>query len=90
MPHRYKMTSTGASSAKYGLCEVCHQSVSLVFHQIEERSYTIPADKLPTFEEAVGDHEFVLQGKFSGWTTQGCHNLFGHAECLISRRKEQG
>ena len=35
--YRYNIKSTGASSAKYGNCEVCKLSTSEVFHQMEER-----------------------------------------------------
>jgi RNA polymerase-binding transcription factor DksA len=39
--YRYVLKSTNDSSMKYGVCEVCGQHVSEVFHQIEERHYTI-------------------------------------------------
>jgi hypothetical protein len=60
--HRYTLTSTGASSAKYGNCEVCGKPVSEVFQQTEEKRYE------------------------NGWTRQGCHYLFGHKECLETKR----
>lgn len=38
--YRYKLYSTGYSSARYGACEICNEHVSEVFHQTEERLYT--------------------------------------------------
>lgn len=37
--YRYRLTSTGDSSAKYGNCEICKQYASEVFSQVEERRY---------------------------------------------------
>jgi hypothetical protein len=34
---KYRLETTGDNSAKYGLCEVCHQHVSEVFMQTESR-----------------------------------------------------
>lgn len=39
--YRYKLTNTQESSKKYGVCEVCGKHVSEVYHQIEERQYSI-------------------------------------------------
>ena len=40
--YRYNLRSLGASSVKYGPCEVCGGHVSDVFYQSEERQYTTP------------------------------------------------
>lgn len=37
--YRYKLTSTGYSSSRYGPCEVCGRHASEVFYQSEERAY---------------------------------------------------
>lgn len=37
--YKYRMSSTGFSSKKYGKCEVCGQHVSEVFLQVEQRKY---------------------------------------------------
>lgn len=37
--YRYRMESTGDSSAKYGPCEVCGKHCTEIFHQVEERRY---------------------------------------------------
>jgi hypothetical protein len=37
--YRYRLTSTGDSSAKYGNCEVCNKYASEMFRQSEERAY---------------------------------------------------
>ena len=65
--YRYRLTLTGASSQKYGPCEVCGGHASEVFHQVEERRcvYWAPNGVL---------HQ--------GWTRQGCKDVFGHRECL--------
>ena len=39
MKYRYKLTSTGNSSDRYGKCEVCNENVSDVFVQTEERQF---------------------------------------------------
>lgn len=62
--YKYKLSRMGASSDKYGPCEVCDKHVSDVFHQTESR--------------------YTDRGR---WTFSGCHNLFGHEECLISKRR---
>lgn len=67
--YRYRVSSTGASSLKYGNCQVCAGHASEVFMQTEERAYRI---------------EHLNR---SGWTQSGCHVLFGHLDCLRSRRR---
>ena len=37
--YRYRLTATGASSDKYGPCEVCKKPATAVFHLVEERSF---------------------------------------------------
>lgn len=62
--YRYILYSTRASSAKYGPCEVCKKSVTIVCRQVEERRYP------------------------GGWTREGCHDLFGHEQCLQQVRRQ--
>lgn len=31
--------------------------------------------------------EFWIEGDDGGWTQFGCHNIFGHRECLASKRR---
>ena len=42
MSYAYRLISTGASSDKYGACEVCRTHASEVFHQMETRGYPDP------------------------------------------------
>jgi hypothetical protein len=37
--YRYRITSTDASSSRYGNCEVCGNHVTEVHYQVEERYY---------------------------------------------------
>lgn len=37
--NNYTLKSTGASSSKYGVCEVCKMHVSEVFHQVEKKDF---------------------------------------------------
>ena len=70
--YKYKLFNTGYSSSKYGLCEVCNDYASEIYHQIEMKHYM-----------------FECNSKvYEGWTNYGCHNLFGHKGCLLSKRKE--
>jgi len=57
----YKLISQKASSTKYGLCEICGEHVSEVFHQIESRSY----DDGITYEGCKDyfGHKNCLEGK---------------------------
>lgn len=71
--YRYNLKSTGASSAKYGNCEVCDKHASEVFYQTEERTY-----ELPTFP-----------ANYSGWTGHGCFSYYGHEECLKSQQRNE-
>lgn len=38
--NRYRLSSTGGSSAKFGPCEVCGGHATEVFQQVEERAYS--------------------------------------------------
>lgn len=40
--YKYAITSTHASSDKYGACEVCKKRASEVFSQSEQREYFSP------------------------------------------------
>jgi len=40
--YKYSITSTNASSVKYGNCEICGKHATEVFHQVEGRSYQNP------------------------------------------------
>jgi hypothetical protein len=37
--YRYRLISTGCSSARYGNCEICGEHCAEIFHQVEERQY---------------------------------------------------
>lgn len=69
--YKYRLSKGGASSDKYGLCEVCGGYVSDVYLQTESRWYAF-------------EHHDV---KHSGFTQTGCKSLFGHSQCLISKRR---
>lgn len=45
--YRYRIKSTGGSSAQYGPCEVCNQHASEVFLQVEECEYHNPITNNP-------------------------------------------
>ena len=45
--YRYRITSTGGNSIKYGNCEICGKPATEIFHQVEERSYK------NSFEEVI-------------------------------------
>ena len=79
--YRYKLTTTGAGSAKYGPCEVCGEHVSEVFSQSEERRYNPPGTLKEHLEDAAN-----YKGSAQGWTHAGCVSYFGHKACLISKR----
>lgn len=38
--YRYKISSTGGNSQKYGNCEICGEHATEVFSQSEERQFT--------------------------------------------------
>lgn len=70
--YKYKLSTTNKNSADYGNCEVCGKHCTEVFHQTEERQYTIERDNTIIHE---------------GYTQNQCKNLFGHKECLESLRR---
>lgn len=37
--YRYRIKSTGLSSARFGPCEVCKKHCSEVFHQVEQKEF---------------------------------------------------
>jgi hypothetical protein len=39
--YRYRIKSTGESSKKFGVCEVCGKHVAEVHHQVEEQSFEV-------------------------------------------------
>jgi len=69
--YRYILKSTGNSSSKYGVCEVCGKYATEVFSQSEEKYYNIK-------------HNEKI---YEGWTKHGCQDYFGHKECLESKRR---
>ena len=69
--YRYRIKSLGNSSAKFGNCEICNQHVSDTHYQVEERYYEFNSQDVSR----------------QGWTSNKCHNMFGHKECLEKRRR---
>lgn len=69
--YRYRLYSTGDSSAKYGVCEVCGKHATEVFHQVEERAFYYPENGQT----------------YMGWTQHLCHSFFGHETCLRGKRR---
>lgn len=43
--YKYKITSTGESSQKYGNCEICGKHATEVFSQSEERKYIFEGEE---------------------------------------------
>lgn len=82
--HRYTISSTRASSHKYGPCSVCDKHASEVFRQTEEREYD-PANGAP---KDYAEDAAAYKGGDLGWTHEGCRSLLGHMECLESVRRE--
>lgn len=72
--YRYRIRSTGASSQKYGPCEVCGEHASEMFSQVEERRYKRAAKIRPEMDDY-------------GWTQHECYSFYGHKECLIGKRR---
>jgi hypothetical protein len=70
---RYRLKSTEQSSERLGACEVCNQHASEVFHLTGARLYDRAG------ERGTGPVGF-------GWTHDNCICVFGHADCLKSRR----
>ena len=80
--YRYRLLSTGASSHKYGPCEICGKHATEVFSQCEERTYDLPG----TLEERLEDAAVYIGGML-GWTHDGCCSLYGHKECLTDQQQ---
>lgn len=76
--YRYRGYHAG-SSRQYGNCEICGQPGSEIYHQVEERLYDNSfAPESPQDPEAP---------KGYGWTQHKCHSIFGHLDCLKSKRR---
>jgi len=69
--YRYKLRPLGASSEKYGDCEVCGKNCSDVHYQSEQKHYS--------FIHKGEKHE--------GWTHHETFNRFGHKSCLESQQR---
>ncbi|MCL4296270.1 MAG: hypothetical protein KJ077_11100 [Anaerolineae bacterium] len=63
--YRYRLSSTGNSSAKYGPCEVCGKHASEVFSQSEEREYE-PGQWTGLGCHSYFGHKECLEGKRRG------------------------
>lgn len=101
---RYRMKSTGASSHKYGNCEVCGQHASEVFHQVEERQFFLLVKGSQTrhsdSRRSMGlPNNSITYSKSTtigarpplrdrGWTRNKCTDIFGHYDCLVSARRK--
>jgi hypothetical protein len=72
----YRISHTGASSAKLGPCEVCGKPVSDVHIQVE--GVTFALDDLDGDIGRAGDMAV---------THHGCRDLFGHEACLRAARR---
>jgi hypothetical protein len=69
--YRYNLTSTGESSNKLGLCDVCGKHVTEVHHQTEEKHYKF-------------EHDNTV---YEGWTQHECNSYFGHEACLKNKQR---
>ena len=73
---RYRLTSTGHSSIRFGKCEVCGTHTAEVFHQVEQKLYPRYSEEPQAADAPTG----------YTWTFWRCTDLFGHEECLKSRQ----
>lgn len=69
--HKYRLTSTDASSQKYGVCMCCGEHATEVFIQSEGKYCEFEYD---------GEN-------MNGYTEHNCNSYFGHKECLINKRR---
>ena len=83
--YRYRLTSTGYSSHRYGPCEVCGEHASEVFLQLEARRYHFDADDLASIDDEALRAEIKVEGWM--WTRHNCYSYFGHKLCLIGKRR---
>jgi len=70
---RYRLKHTGQSSERLGVCEVCNGHASDVFHLTGAMLYE---------RAAKPDND---PDRF-GWTHHKCVDVFGHRDCMTSRR----
>ena len=63
--YTYQLKSTGSSSSKYGVCEVCNEHVSEVFHQVEKKDFfSIVTNKIEQqYIQDLFGHEKCLIGR---------------------------
>lgn len=99
---RYRIKSTGASSHKYGNCEICGQHASEVFSQVEERLYFRPVKGSRADHSGPGRPEDFPNNSTTyskstitrvrpplrdrGWTSDKCTSIWGHYDCLVPAR----
>jgi hypothetical protein len=58
--YKYKLTSTGSSSQKYGNCEVCKGHVIEVFIQTEEKSFIYESREHWSQQNSIFGHKECL------------------------------
>lgn len=61
--YRYKITSTGSSSKKYGVCEVCKKECTEVFLQTQEKKFTYQNTEHWTQGNKIFGHKDCLINK---------------------------
>lgn len=83
--YRYRLSSTGESSRRFGPCDVCGEHVSEVFLQTEEKRFYIDEGDLAMIDDPETRAEWQETGW--GWTQHECFDYFGHKECLMEMRR---
>jgi len=81
MTYRYRLSSTGASSDRYGVCEPCGLHAAEVFVQVETREFQLSPEAMAIPRVAE------LHPEGTGETYHGCRTLFGHEDCLVRARR---
>jgi hypothetical protein len=49
--YKYKISSTGGNSTKYGNCEICGEPATEVFYQSEERKFFNPITQTESYTQ---------------------------------------
>lgn len=81
MTYRYRLSSTGASSDRYGVCEPCGLHSAEVFIQTETRVFQLSPEAMAIPRVAA------LHPDGFGETYHQCRTLFGHEDCLVRARR---
>lgn len=61
LQYKYRLTTTGDNSAKYGNCEICGKPASEVYQQVKQKKFMLDGIEHWTYESNTFGHKSCLE-----------------------------